>query len=31
MNEISNFIPGSTNGCAQNDLNYPPFTPSKST
>ncbi|KFR15019.1 Maltase-glucoamylase, intestinal [Opisthocomus hoazin] len=28
MNEISNFIPGSTNGCAQNDLNYPPFTPS---
>lgn len=30
MNEISNFVQGSSNGCAQNDLNYPPFTPSKS-
>ncbi|XP_075013544.1 sucrase-isomaltase, intestinal isoform X1 [Calonectris borealis] len=28
MNEVSNFIKGSKNGCAQNDLNYPPFTPS---
>ncbi|KAI6063234.1 Maltase-glucoamylase, intestinal-like protein [Aix galericulata] len=28
MNEISNFVQGSNNGCAQNDLNYPPFTPS---
>uniref|UniRef100_A0A493TVC8 alpha-glucosidase n=1 Tax=Anas platyrhynchos platyrhynchos TaxID=8840 RepID=A0A493TVC8_ANAPP len=28
MNEISNFVQGSSNGCAQNDLNYPPFTPS---
>lgn len=30
MNEISNFVQGSNNGCAQNDLNYPPYTPSKS-
>lgn len=30
MNEVSSFIKGSKNGCAQNDLNYPPFTPSKS-
>uniref|UniRef100_A0A8B9C233 alpha-glucosidase n=1 Tax=Anser brachyrhynchus TaxID=132585 RepID=A0A8B9C233_9AVES len=28
MNEISNFVQGSNKGCAQNDLNYPPFTPS---
>ncbi|NXW52162.1 SUIS protein, partial [Nyctiprogne leucopyga] len=27
MNEVSNFIKGSIKGCAQNDLNYPPFTP----
>ncbi|NXI43474.1 SUIS protein, partial [Galbula dea] len=27
MNEVSNFIKGSKNGCKQNDLNYPPFTP----
>ncbi|KAM6305024.1 sucrase-isomaltase, intestinal [Aegotheles albertisi] len=27
MNEISNFIKGSKKGCAQNELNYPPFTP----
>ncbi|KAM9274801.1 sucrase-isomaltase, intestinal [Cariama cristata] len=27
MNEVSNFIKGSINGCAPNDLNYPPFTP----
>uniref|UniRef100_A0A8C0F366 alpha-glucosidase n=1 Tax=Bubo bubo TaxID=30461 RepID=A0A8C0F366_BUBBB len=28
MNEVSNFIKGSKKGCEQNDLNYPPFTPS---
>ncbi|PKU36141.1 sucrase- intestinal [Limosa lapponica baueri] len=28
MNEVSSFVQGSKNGCAQNDLNYPPFTPS---
>ncbi|XP_075617740.1 sucrase-isomaltase, intestinal [Balearica regulorum gibbericeps] len=28
MNEISNFVQGSKTGCAPNDLNYPPFTPS---
>ncbi|XP_052660788.1 sucrase-isomaltase, intestinal [Harpia harpyja] len=28
MNEVSNFVKGSKKGCAQNDLNYPPFTPS---
>ncbi|XP_067392749.1 sucrase-isomaltase, intestinal [Emydura macquarii macquarii] len=28
MNEISSFIKGSTNGCQQNNFNYPPFTPS---
>nr|XP_016847510.1 PREDICTED: sucrase-isomaltase, intestinal [Anolis carolinensis] len=27
MNEVSNFVKGSTSGCAQNNLNYPPFTP----
>ncbi|XP_065509451.1 maltase-glucoamylase-like [Caloenas nicobarica] len=27
MNEVASFIPGSTRGCEQNDLNYPPFTP----
>ncbi|XP_051482229.1 sucrase-isomaltase, intestinal [Apus apus] len=27
MNEVSNFIQGSKKGCAENDLNYPPFTP----
>ncbi|NXA48925.1 SUIS protein, partial [Nothocercus julius] len=28
MNEVSNFVQGSNKGCEQNDLNYPPFTPS---
>ncbi|XP_033884004.3 sucrase-isomaltase, intestinal [Acipenser ruthenus] len=28
MNEVANFKKGSANGCAANDLNYPPFTPS---
>uniref|UniRef100_A0A8C0HDR0 Maltase n=1 Tax=Chelonoidis abingdonii TaxID=106734 RepID=A0A8C0HDR0_CHEAB len=28
MNEISSFIRGSILGCQQNNLNYPPFTPS---
>ncbi|NXK88246.1 MGA protein, partial [Formicarius rufipectus] len=27
MNEVSSFIKGSKKGCAQNDLNYPPYTP----
>uniref|UniRef100_A0A8C3J0N4 Maltase-glucoamylase n=1 Tax=Calidris pygmaea TaxID=425635 RepID=A0A8C3J0N4_9CHAR len=27
MNEVSSFVPGSIDGCEQNDLNYPPFTP----
>ncbi|XP_029922224.1 maltase-glucoamylase, intestinal [Myripristis murdjan] len=27
MNEVANFKKGSTNGCADNELNYPPFTP----
>ncbi|XP_034161045.2 sucrase-isomaltase, intestinal [Pangasianodon hypophthalmus] len=27
MNEVSSFVPGSNKGCADNTLNYPPFTP----
>uniref|UniRef100_A0A8C0U487 alpha-glucosidase n=1 Tax=Cyanistes caeruleus TaxID=156563 RepID=A0A8C0U487_CYACU len=27
MNEVSSFVQGSKRGCAQNDLNYPPYTP----
>ncbi|XP_039930494.1 sucrase-isomaltase, intestinal isoform X1 [Hirundo rustica] len=27
MNEVSNFVQGSKRGCAQNELNYPPYTP----
>ncbi|TRY94145.1 hypothetical protein DNTS_001828, partial [Danionella cerebrum] len=27
MNEISNFVKGGIKGCADNTLNYPPFTP----
>ncbi|XP_052008312.1 sucrase-isomaltase, intestinal-like [Xyrauchen texanus] len=28
MNEVSSFVKGSNKGCADNNLNYPPFTPS---
>ncbi|KAJ7325169.1 hypothetical protein JRQ81_018189 [Phrynocephalus forsythii] len=27
MNEVSNFVKGSLTGCAENKLNYPPYTP----
>ncbi|XP_054662763.1 maltase-glucoamylase-like isoform X2 [Grus americana] len=27
MNEVASFVQGSSKGCEQNDLNYPPFTP----
>uniref|UniRef100_M4AS73 Maltase n=1 Tax=Xiphophorus maculatus TaxID=8083 RepID=M4AS73_XIPMA len=27
MNEVSNFLKGSNKGCADNSLNYPPYTP----
>ncbi|TSR87326.1 putative maltase-glucoamylase 2 [Bagarius yarrelli] len=27
MNEVASFVPGSSKGCADNTLNYPPFTP----
>ncbi|KAF7699232.1 hypothetical protein HF521_003974 [Silurus meridionalis] len=27
MNEVSSFVQGSSKGCADNTLNYPPFTP----
>ncbi|XP_067246031.1 sucrase-isomaltase, intestinal [Chanodichthys erythropterus] len=27
MNEVANFVKGSIKGCADNKLNYPPFTP----
>ncbi|GAA6083741.1 sucrase-isomaltase, intestinal, partial [Tachysurus ichikawai] len=30
MNEVSSFVQGSSEGCTDNTLNYPPFTPSKS-
>uniref|UniRef100_A0A8C1T7N3 alpha-glucosidase n=1 Tax=Cyprinus carpio TaxID=7962 RepID=A0A8C1T7N3_CYPCA len=28
MNEVANFVKGGINGCTDNKLNYPPFTPS---
>ncbi|XP_068879916.1 sucrase-isomaltase, intestinal [Aphelocoma coerulescens] len=27
MNEVCNFVQGAKGGCAQNELNYPPYTP----
>ncbi len=30
MNEVASFVKGGINGCADNKLNYPPFTPSES-
>uniref|UniRef100_A0A671SNJ1 Glycoside hydrolase family 31 TIM barrel domain-containing protein n=1 Tax=Sinocyclocheilus anshuiensis TaxID=1608454 RepID=A0A671SNJ1_9TELE len=30
MNEVANFVKGGINGCTDNKLNYPPFTPSES-
>ncbi|KAF4072036.1 hypothetical protein AMELA_G00269730 [Ameiurus melas] len=27
MNEVASFVKGSSKGCADNELNYPPFTP----
>lgn len=27
MNEVSSFVQGSTEGCSESNLNYPPFTP----
>ncbi|KAM6100899.1 LOW QUALITY PROTEIN: maltase-glucoamylase-like, partial [Pterocles gutturalis] len=27
MNEVASFVYGSTKGCSQNELNYPPYTP----
>uniref|UniRef100_A0A8C1UIE8 alpha-glucosidase n=1 Tax=Cyprinus carpio TaxID=7962 RepID=A0A8C1UIE8_CYPCA len=27
MNEVANFVQGSSKGCAENKVNYPPFTP----
>lgn len=30
MNEVANFVKGGIKGCADNKLNYPPFTPRES-